>query len=261
MQSTGQIIKDIGLGAIPFLFVLLTWLIASYFNVLPHWLVPSPFQTLSALMEVAFDGTLIRLVTASAMNAIPAFVLGSIFALIMGTIIGINASAKKVFFPFLSAVYSIPSIAWLPLVILFLGFTRNTVWFVVFISCFRGVIYNVIEGVSSVNQNWILAAKNLGMTQRMEIILKIILPGALPHIMTGTRMGFASSWRSLIVAEMLVVNVGGLGKYIWMAQWAYNFEKVFAGILVIGAIGFIMEKFVFGKLEKITLVRWGLIRE
>lgn len=256
----GLIIKNIGLGAIPFLFILLIWSASSYFNFLPHWLIPSPLQTAKAFWELIIDGTLVQLVITSAANAVPAFIFGLAFALIMGVLIGMSATAKKIFYPFLSAFYSIPSLVWLPLIILFLGFTRETVWCVVFISCFRAIIYNVIEGVSGVNQNLILAAKNLGLS-RIEIIFKVIFPGALPHIMTGMRMGFASSWRSLIVAEMLVVTVGGLGKFIWMAQWSFSFEKVFAGIIAIGAIGFLMERFVFGRLEKITLVRWGLIHE
>lgn len=260
MKSLGLIIKNIGLGTIPFLFILLIWSASSYFNFLPHWLIPSPLQTAKAFWELIIDGTLVQLVITSAANAVPAFIFGLAFALIMGMLIGMSATAKKIFYPFLSAFYSIPSLVWLPLIILFLGFTRETVWFVVFISCFRAIIYNVIEGVSSVNQYWILAAKNLGLG-KTEIIFKVILPGALPHIMTGMRMGFASSWRSLIAAEMLVVTVGGLGKFIWMAQWSFSFEKVFAGIITIGVIGFLMEKFVFGKLEKITLVRWGLIHE
>ena len=260
MKSMGRIIKNIVLGAIPFLFILLIWSISSYFNFLPHWLIPSPLQTAKAFWGLTFDGTLINLIVVSAENAVPAFIFGLVFALIMGVLIGMSVIAKKIFYPFLSAIYSIPELVWLPLIILFLGFTREAVWCVVFISCFRAIIYNVIEGVYSVNQNWILAAKNLGLS-KIEIIFKVILPGALPHIMTGIRMGFASAWRSLIVAEMMVVAVGGLGEFIWMAQWYFSFEKVFAGIIVIGVIGFLMEKFVFGKLEKITLVRWGLIRE
>lgn len=256
----GQTIKNIGLGAIPFLFILLIWSVSGYFDFLPNWLIPSPFQTAKAFWELTIDGTLIHLVIMSAANAVPAFIFGLVFALIIGVLIGMSTIAKKIFCPFLSAIYSIPSLAWLPLIILFIGFTRETVWCVVFISCFRAIIYNVIEGVCSVNQNWILAAKNLGLS-KIEIIFKVILPGALPHIMTGIRMGFASSWRSLIVAEMLVVTVGGLGKFIWMAQWFFSFEKVFAGIIVIAVIGLLMERFVFGKLEKITLTRWGFIRE
>lgn len=260
MKFTAQTTKNIIFGAIPFLFILLIWSFLCYFNLLPKWLIPSPLQTARTFCKLITDGTMIKLVIMSAKNAIPAFIFGLIFAVIMGVLIGINKTIKKIFSPFLSAIYPIPSLVWLPLIILFLGFTRETVWFVVFISCFRKIIYNVIEGVRSVNQNWILAAKNLGLN-RMEIIFKVILPGSLPHIITGIRIGFLSSWRSLIAAEMLVTTIGGLGKFIWMAQWSFNFDKVFAGIIVISIIGLLIEKFIFEKFEKITLTRWGLIRE
>lgn len=260
MKFTAQTIKNIGLGVIPFLFILLIWFISCYFNFLPKWLIPSPFQTAKAFWELTTDGTLVHLVIMSIANAVPAFIFGLVFSVIMGMLIGMSATARKIFCPFLSAIYPIPSLVWLPLIILFLGFTRETIWCVIFISSFRRIIYNVIEGVRSVNQNWILAAKNLGLN-RIEIIFKVILPGALPHIITGIRMGFTSSWRSLIAAEMLVVTVGGLGKFIWMAQWAFDFDKVFTGIIVISIIGLLIEKFIFEKLEKITLIRWGFIRE
>lgn len=260
MKFTAKTAKNIILGAIPFLIILFVWAVSSYFNFIPNWLIPSPFQTAKAFFELSINGTLGRLIIISAANAVPAFIFGLVFALIAGILIGMSATAKKIFFPFLSAIYSIPSLVFLPLIVLFFGFNRQAVWCVVFISCFRAIIYNVIEGVCSVNQNWILAAKNLGLN-KTEIIFEVILPGALPHIMTGIRVGFASSWRSLIVAEMLVLTVGGLGGFIWLSQWSFSFEKVFAGIIVIAAIGFLMEKFVFGKLEKITLVRWGLIHE
>lgn len=260
MKFTAQTIKNIGLGAIPFLFILLIWSVSCYFNFLPKWLIPSPLQTAKTFWELTNNGTLVQLIIMSAKNAVPAFIFGIIFAGIAGVLIGINATIRKVFSPFLSAIYPIPSLVWLPLIILFLGFTREAIWFVVFISCFRKIIYNVIKGVRSVNQNWILAAKNLGLN-RIEIIFKIILPGSLPHIITGIRMGFASSWRSLVAAEMLVVTVGGLGKFIWMAQWAFDFDKVFTGIIVIAIIGLLLEKFIFEKIENITLTKWGFIRE
>jgi len=260
MKFTAQTAKNIGLGAIPFLIILLIWAVSSYFNFIPKWLIPSPFQTAKSFWELTINGTLSHLIVISAANAVPAFIFGLIFALIAGVLIGMSGIAKKIFFPFLSAIYSIPALVFLPLIVLFFGFTRGAIWCVVFIACFRAVLYNVIEGVSSVNQNWILAAKNLGLS-KIETIFEVILPGALPHIMTGIRTGFASSWRSLIVAEMLVLSVGGIGGFIWLSQWSFSFEKVFAGIIVIAVIGFLMERFVFGKLEKITLVRWGLIRE
>ncbi len=206
------------------------------------------------------DGTLIGLIGTSLQNALYGFSLAMIFALILGTAIGLSAIVRKIFFPFLSAIYPVPSLAWLPLLILILGFTKETVLCVVFISSSKKMIYNVIDGVRNVKPSWILAGRNLGLN-RLEIVWKIILPAALPHIMTGARMGFGSAWRSLIGAEMLVVGIGGLGKFIWMAQWFFDFSKVFSGVIVIALLGLCVEQFIFKPLENKTLVKWGFIRE
>lgn len=117
----------------------------------------------------------------------------------------------------------------------------------------------MIGGARNVNQNWLLVAQNLEMS-RLNIILKVIIPGSLPQILSGLRIGFGSAWRSLIGAEMLVVTAGGLGKYIWMSQWTFNLEQVFAGIIVIALVGIVTEELVFKKIEKVTLSRWGMLQ-
>lgn len=120
------------------------------------------------------------------------------------------------------------------------------------------MIYSVISGVRNIKPNWIFAAKNIGLSQS-KIIFKVILPGALPEIMTGIRLGFGSAWRSLVGVEMLVVTFGGLGKFIWNAQWAFSFDKVLIGIFVIAIIGLVMEEFVFKRIEKLTIERWSIL--
>ena len=77
----------------------------------------------------------------------------------------------------------------------------------------------------------------------------------------GLRLGFGSAWRSLVGAEMLVVTLGGLGKFIWMAQWYFDFDKVMAGIVLIGLISILVEQLVLGRLEKNILQKWGFNRE
>lgn len=253
-------IKNKLLGIIPFALVLVLWYVFYYFEITPQWLIPSPYETFLTLIELIKDGTIFELVLISATNAIPAFLLSLIAAVLLGTLIGINETIRKICFPFLSAFYPIPSLAWLPLIILFLGFTKEAIWVVIFISSFRKIIYNVIAGVRNVKGSWILAGKNLGLS-RFEIVMKIILPGAFPQIMTGIRMGFGSSWRSLISAEMLIAAAGGIGKFIWMAQWFLSFEKVIIGIAIIALIGLGIEELVFKKLEKKTLGKWGFIQE
>ncbi len=251
-------LRNILLATIPFIVLLAAWLIGYYFNIFPHWILPSPIQTFSGFIKLLGNGTILRLVLISMSNAIPAFILAFIASVIVGILIGINKTAGRILTPFLGAIYTIPSLAWLPFIILFLGFTRETIWCVIFISSFMKMIYNVIGGVQNVNSSWILAAKNLGLN-KLQIILKVIIPGSLPQIMTGVRLGFGSAWRSLVGAEMLIVTFGGLGKFIWMAQWYFNFDKVFIGIFIIALVGLTVEQLIFKKIEKVTLVRWGNI--
>jgi sulfonate transport system permease protein len=249
-------LKNILLASIPFILLITAWFLGYSFKIFPDWMLPSPIQTFSSFLELSGDGTILKLVLISMTNALPAFVLAFITAIILGVLIGINKTIGKILTPFLASIYIIPSLAWLPFIILFSGFSRQTIWSVIFISSFMKMIYNVIGGVQNVNSSWILAAKNLGLN-KLQIVLKVIIPSALPQIMTGIRLGFGSAWRSLVGVEMLVVTFGGLGKFIWMAQWYFNFDRVFIGIFIISFVGLIFEQFVFKNIEKITLVRWG----
>lgn len=253
-------IKNFILSISFFAIILVIWQLLCTFGVLTPWIVSSPSQTFLSFIKMIGNGTLIQLLTISFLNIFPAFILAIITALFLGVLVGINRTFRKMFSPFLSAIYLVPSLAWLPLIILFLGFTRQSIWAIIFISSFIRIIYNVIGGVRGVNQNWLLAAKNLELS-RLDTIIKVIIPGALPQIISGIRIGFGSAWRSLIGAEMLVITAGGLGKYIWMSQWSFKSEQVLSGIITIALVGIIVEELIFKKIEKITLVKWGMIQE
>lgn len=248
------------LGAIPFVSIIAVWYIFHAQKILPQWVIPSPWQTLVTLIDLITSGAILNLVLISFLNIVPPFLVASIIAIFLGTAIGTNATTRKIFSPLISALYPIPTLTWLPLVILFAGFTRETIWIVVFISAFLRIIYNVTDGVRAVNHHWLLAAKNMGLSQ-FEIVISVIIPGALPNIITGLRLGFASAWRSLIATEMLVSSLGGLGKFIWYSQWTFSFDKVISGIVVIAIIGIGIEMLLFRPLERRTLIRWGVMRE
>lgn len=255
-----KLIKNFILGVSLFAAILIVWQLLTVFQIIPPWLLPSPNETFLSFLELVKNGTLLKLLLNSILNIIPAFILSLVISLALGIFIGINNVFRRMCMPFLAAINSVPSLAWLPLIILFLGFTRQTIWTVIFISSFIKMIYSVIGGVRDVNPNWLLVAQNLGLN-KFETIIKVILPGALPQILSGMRIGFGSAWRSLIGAEMLVVTAGGLGKYIWMSQWTFKFDQVLSGIIVIALVGILAEQIIFKKIEQVTLVKWGLIQE
>ncbi len=256
----GKRIKNFILGVSLFVTVFLVWWGSSALGTIPAWLLPSPGETFLSFLELIRSGVLLALLWNSLLNIFPAFVLSLVVSLALGIFIGTNAVFRRMSMPFLAAINSVPSLAWLPLIILFLGFTRQTIWAVIFISSFIKMIYCVLGGVRDINRNWLLVAKNLELN-RFETIMKVILPGALPQILSGIRIGFGSAWRSLIGAEMLMVSAGGLGKYIWMSQWAFKFDQVLSGVIIIALVGVLAEQVVFKKIEQATLVKWGLVRE
>jgi len=256
----GPRIKDFILSISSFVFLIIIWQILNACQIIPAWVLPSPNETLVTFLELVGNGMLAKLLINSFLNIFPAFILSMAASLLLGVLIGINSVFRRIFLPFLAAMNSVPSLAWLPLIILFFGFTRQSIWTVVFISSFLKIIYSVVGGVRDVNQNWILVAQNLGL-KKFETVIKVILPGALPQILNGLRLGFGSAWRSLIGAEMLVVTAGGLGKYIWMSQWTFKFDQVISGVVAIALIGILMEQLVFKRIERTTLVRWGMIQK
>lgn len=251
-------IKQFVLASIPFFLLFILWNVVIYFGWMPDWFLPSPLKFVMTLVTLIKNDILLKIVTDSAINLIPPYLFAIIVSIILGIIIGTNTTARQIFFPFISTLYPIPSLAWLPFIIIMFGFTRESVWILLFISSFLKMIYNMIVGVRNVNPIWVLVAKNLGLN-KTEIIFKVIIPGALPNIITGMRIGFGAIWRSVIAVEMLVSGVGGLGKFIWTAQWSFSFEKVFVGVLLIAIIGLTIEMLVFKKIESITLEKWGVV--
>ncbi|HEY4489953.1 MAG TPA: ABC transporter permease [Candidatus Paceibacterota bacterium] len=249
--------KNILLGALPFIAVIIIWQLLATGSNFFTMLFPPPSEVFPKFWELLINGVLPRLFIISLLNIFPAFVFASLIAVILGTLIGINETVRKMFSPIISAVYLIPSLAWLPLLILIFGFTRETIWAMVAISSFTKIIYSVIGGVRSIDQVWWLTAKNFKLST-FKTVMMVVLPGSLPNILSGLRTGFGSAWRSLVGAEMLVVTAGGLGKYIWLSQWVFKFDQVIAGIIIIALVGIAAEFLIFEKIEKLTTVKWGM---
>jgi ABC-type nitrate/sulfonate/bicarbonate transport system permease component len=252
--------KEFLLGTIPFLLLLIIWQLAARFNLMPKWFLPNPLQVAVSFENLAKKGIILNILADSTLNLIPPYLLAAVSSIVLGIIIGTSSLVRKIIFPFISALYPIPSLAWLPFIIILIGFNRQSVWVLLFISSFLRMIYNMVIGVRNLNPIWILVGKNLGLN-KTKLILKIIIPGALPNIITGLRIGFGSVWRSVIGAEMLVGGAGGLGNFMINAQFAFDFDKIFVGIFLIAIIGLLVETFVFKKIETITLERWGVATE
>lgn len=253
--------RDLALGMTPFLLILLGWYLAYQFSLIPHWILDSPIQVANVLREMLTSGKLLHLIGVSASHATIGFLLAIGVGIPLGFFIGHSELLHALLYPLITALYPIPTIAWLPLVVILVGFTVKSIYIVVFLAAFFNIIYNTIAGVSGVRKELLWASESMGVSG-FEMFRRVILPASLPHILTGLRLGWGHAWRALVAAEMLATVAGlrGLGSFIWEAQFFIRFDKVIVGIIVLAAVGLLVEHLFFGQFESRTLRKWGMIR-
>ncbi|MDH0745186.1 ABC transporter permease [Pseudomonas sp. GD03842] len=161
----------------------------------------------------------------------------------------------------LTAMFNpLPAIAILPLAMLWFGLGVQSLILVIVHSVLWAVSLNAYSGFRSVSQTQLMAGRNYGLTG-VRLVLRILIPAAVPSILAGLKIGWAFAWRTLIAAELVFGvsgNSGGLGWYIFQNRNALETPNVFAGLLTVIIIGLVVEGVVFRSIEVLTIRRWGM---
>ncbi|MBN8964159.1 MAG: ABC transporter permease, partial [Rhizobiales bacterium] len=185
------------------------------------------------------------------------------FAIVIGLPLGILMARFKpvenFFMPLVRALMPIPSLAWVPVFILWFGLGNTVAILIVFYAAMFPMVLNTWSGVRAVNPIWLRAAGAMGADEH-KLFWKVIVPGASPFIITGLRQAFLRAWIAVIGAEFLAASDFGLGWVIFDAKEFLNADLMLASLVVIGGIGFVFERLVFGSIEKATVERWGMVR-
>jgi NitT/TauT family transport system permease protein len=177
----------------------------------------------------------------------------------LGILMGRFRPIENFVLPLASALMPIPSLAWVPVFILWFGLGNTVTIMIVFYASLFPMLLNTWSGVRSVNPLWLRAAGAMGADEQ-ALFWKVIIPGASPFIITGIRQAFLRSWIAVVGAEMLAASDWGLGWVIFDAKEFLNADVMLAALAVIGAIGFAFERLVFGSIERATVLRWGMVR-
>src|SRR5256884_9675700 len=185
--------------------------------------------------------------------------LAVVVGLPLGILMGRFRVVENFFLPLASALMPIPSLAWVPLFILWFGLGNTVAILIVFYAALFPMLLNAWSGVRAVNPLWLRAAGAMGADER-ALFWKVIIPGASPFIITGLLQAFLRSWIAVVGAEMLAASDWGLGWVIFDAKEVFDAGGMPAALAVIGAIGFVFERLVFGSIERATVVRWGMVR-
>jgi NitT/TauT family transport system permease protein len=225
----------------------------------PPALMPSLTRVWSALIGSLADGTM----EWHALSTLYRVLVGMGLAVIVGLPLGILMArwkpAEHFFMPLVSALMPIPSLAWVPVFILWFGLGNTVAILIVFYAALFPMLLNTWSGVRAVNPLWLRAAGAMGAGER-SLFWKVIVPGASPFIITGVRQAFLRAWIAVIGAEFLAASDFGLGWVIFDAKEFLNADLMLASLVVIGGLGFAFERLVFGSIEKATVQRWGMVR-
>src|SRR5690606_1875183 len=222
---------------------------------------PQIFPSIASVVEAGIaglrDGSLLAHVAISLARVVIGTVLAVIVAVPLGILMGLSKGVSAFLTPIFRFFSVLAGIAWIPIATLWFGYGFGAIVFVIFNAVFFVVTYNTLLGVSSIPMNLRHAASSLGAGP-WQMVLQVLLPGALPNIVTGIRTGLGFAWRGLIAAEMIATNVG-LGYMLFVARDFYRTEVIVFGMIVIGLLWLMIDRLLLVPLERATMERWGLV--
>jgi NitT/TauT family transport system permease protein len=227
------------------------------------WFAPALMPTLpriaGALIASLADGSMVAHAAATLYRVLAGLALAVVLGLPLGILMARFRAVENFVLPLASALMPIPSLAWVPVFILWFGLGNTVSILIVFYAALFPMLLNTWTGVRAVNPLWLRAAGAMGANER-ALFWKVIIPGASPFIITALRQAFLRAWIAVVGAEMLAASDFGLGWVIFDAKEFLNADLMLASLAVIGAIGFVFERLVFGLLERATVLRWGMVR-
>jgi len=225
----------------------------------PPALLPTLPAVAAALCSGIADGTLPAHAASTLWRVIAGMGLAVVLAVPLGILMGRVRAVEGFVLPLASALMPIPSLAWVPVFILWFGLGNATAVGIVLYAALFPLLLNVWSGVRAVNPLWLRAGGAMG-AGTAALFWKVIVPGASPFIIAGLRQAFVRAWIAVVGAEMLAASDWGLGWVIFDAKEFLKADVMLASLAVIGLIGFAFERLVIGTLERATVERWGMVR-
>jgi NitT/TauT family transport system permease protein len=222
-------------------------------------LMPTLGTVGQTLLDSILDGSIIIHAGVTLYRVLAGFGLAVAVGLPLGVMMGRFRAVENFVLPLTSALMPIPSLAWVPVFILWFGLGDTVTILIVFYAALFPMLLNTWSGVRAVNPIWLRAAGAMGANER-ALFWKVIVPGASPFIIAGLRQSSLRAWVAVIGAEMLAASNWGLGWVIFDAKEFLNTDVMLSSLVVIGLIGFASERLVFGSIERATIYRWGMAR-
>jgi ABC-type nitrate/sulfonate/bicarbonate transport system permease component len=259
-SGAGRRVADVVYVVTPVLACAIAWEVIARSSGLPKVLFPPLEDIFRALGKMVVEGTLLRDLQATFTRLAVSVVIGAAVGTVLGALMGSVRAWERAFVGPINFLLAVPGTALFPLAMMWFGLSEKTILSILVYEVALTVTANTWTGVKSIDLSLIRAGRAFGASGP-SMFWRVLFPAALPSIITGYRLAFSRAWRILIVAEMLVSAAAGLGYRLYWARELFQTDVVYAGLLVVGTAGLLLERVVLRTLEKVTVERWGTVRE
>jgi len=239
-----------------YLLLLSGWQLVFSLNLIHDYLFPSPAQAAKRLWELGRDGLLWPSIRATLVRMAIGFSISAGIGLIIGVFMGMSRAVNHCLKSLFLGLQTLPTAAWVPISLLIFGLSESGIYFVIIMSSIAAVAIATSDGILHIPRIYLRAASTLG-TPKYAMPFYVIMPAALPGIVTGIKLGWTLGWHGAVSAELIKSSVG-LGYLLYMGRELNDASQV-VGIMVLTiCFGLLLDRFLFGIIEKKIRVRWGL---
>ncbi|MGV8969392.1 MAG: ABC transporter permease [Microbacteriaceae bacterium] len=252
-RPTSRLLAAVG-GTIVPLAVLAAWQLIAASGLVPEYRLPSPMSVVLAGIDLANRGELGIHIAISTQRVMLGFVSGSIVGLFVASIVGLSKIGRTLLTPTLGALRAVPSLAWVPLLVLYLGINEDQKVTLIAIGAFFPVYTTVASALRHVDPQFVEAGRAFGF-HGTRLLSTVQLPAVVPSVISALRLALAQSWLFLVAGELLGASMG-LGFLLNDSQNNGRIDRLFLTIILLAILGKATDSIV-GLLEKILLNRWG----
>lgn len=228
-------LQPILLGSILPIILVLAWELLSRQGVFPAYQLPAPTTIVATIREMAQDGILWGHIGITTYRVFAGFLIGAVAAVILGSLVGFYKKAEQLFDPMIQAFRSIPSLAWVPLFILWMGIGEPSKVTMIAVGVFFPVYLNIVSGIIGIDRKLIEVGKIYGLNT-FQLIGRVVLPASLPSFLVGLRSGLGLGWMFVVAAELMGASQG-LGYLLVLGQNTLSPETIIASIILFAVIG------------------------
>lgn len=228
-----------------------------------EYLLPGPVDVFAELWRRTLDGSLVEATFVTLQRGASGFALALVIGVIAGSLVARIRVLRAAFGSFITGLQTMPSVAWVPLAILLFPFSgEQAIFFVVVLGAAPSIANGLISGVDQIPPLWLRAGHVLG-ARGLSLYRHVILPAALPNFVAGLKQGWAFAWRSLMAGELIVTAAGhsSLGHTLQISRDLGDAHGLLATMIIILAVGILVDSLIFGQIEQALLRRRGLLED